>query len=201
MVCAAPREMGNTQREKPFGAGMSSFELVDLEKLISELRLRKGITFLDLGCGRGEYAIAVSGTVGNDGLVYAVDLWEEGVASLQEEISARGIKNLHAMVADVAKKVPVEENSVDICFMAASFHDLVLANAAERAIKEVVRMLKQDGSLAILEFKKIDGPPGPPLSSRLAPEEVEEKVTPHGFNKARIRATGAYTYLITFHMG
>ena len=52
--------MGNDEREKPHGAGKSSFALVDPDLVFGEFRLGGGITFLDLGCGRGEYAIAAS---------------------------------------------------------------------------------------------------------------------------------------------
>jgi ubiquinone/menaquinone biosynthesis C-methylase UbiE len=84
--------------------------------------------------------------------------------------------------------------------MATVFHDFVLANVADGALMEVVRLLKKDGFLMILEFKKMDGPPGPPLSSRLAPQEVEKKVTRYGFDKKRITETGPSTYLITFQL-
>ncbi len=191
--------MAHTQREKPLGAGQSSFGLVDTEKIFGELKLGRGITFLDLGCGRGEYAIASTKIVGDEGRVYALDLWEEGIASLQAEVSARGIKNLKAVIADAEKSIPLDDNSVDVCLMATMFHDLVLANAAAGALQQVDRVLKRDGVLAILEFKKIDGPPGPPLTSRLDPKEVEEKITPYGFKKKRITETGPYTYLITFY--
>ena len=187
------------QREKVHGAGRSSFGLVDHTKVFNELRLRRGITFLDLGCGRGEYAIAASKIIGDNGLVYGIDLWEDGIAFLQEEISAKGIKNLKPVVADIGKRLPIGDGSVHICFMATVFHELVLADASEGALKEVVRVLKGDGCLAILDFKKIDGPPGPPLTSRLTPEEVEKTVTPYGFRKEGLTETGPYTYLITFY--
>jgi ubiquinone/menaquinone biosynthesis C-methylase UbiE len=153
-----------------------------------------------LGCGRGEYSIAAAGILGLEGTVYAIDLWEEGIASLSKEAVGRDVKNLVPIVADVAKGVPLEDNCVDICFMATVFHDLVLARAADSSLTEAARMLKRDGFLVILEFKKMDGPPGPPLSSRLAPPEVEKKVARYGFVKKRITETGPYTYLITFQL-
>lgn len=180
------------------GAGRSSFRLVDADRVFSELQLKEASTFVDLGCGRGEYALVAAEMVGLEGVVYAIDLWEEGIASLSEGVTGRGVKNLLPMVADVAERVPLADNSVDVCFMATVFHDLVLANVADGALQEVARVLKRDGFLAILEFEKIDGPPGPPLSSKLAPEEVEKKVTGYGFEKERTVETGPYTYLITF---
>jgi ubiquinone/menaquinone biosynthesis C-methylase UbiE len=191
--------MKNKKQEKVPGAGRSSFALVDKNKVFGELQLEGGISFLDLGCGRGEYAIIASEIVGNEGVVYGIDLWEEGVNSLQEKASARGSKNVKAMVADAGKRIPLEDTSIDVCFMATVFHDLVLANTAEGALKEVFRVLKEGGVLAILEFKKIDGPPGPPITSRLTPKEVEKRVAPCGFRKELHAEVGAYNYLITFY--
>ena len=192
--------MENNAREKPHGAGKSSFGLVDVDLVFGEFRLGGRISFLDLGCGRGEYAIAAASIIGDEGFVYAVDLWEEGIASLREKVAAKGIKNLTAMVADVGKMITMEDNSVDMCFMATVFHDLVLAGEAEGALEEIFRVMKRDGLLAIVEFEKVDGPPGPPLSSRLAPEEVEEKVTPYGFELIKVTTAGAYNYLMIFRL-
>jgi ubiquinone/menaquinone biosynthesis C-methylase UbiE len=190
--------MKNKKRKKPLGAGRSSFSLVDQDKLFGELQLEDGISFLDLGCGRGEYAIIASEIVGNEGIVYGIDLWEEGVDLLKEEASARGSKNIKTMVADAGEKIPLEDMSIDVCFMATVFHDLVLANTSENALKEISRVLREQGVLAILEFKKVDGPPGPPLSSRLAPEEVEKRVIPYGFKRVGLKEIGPYNYLLSF---
>ena len=180
------------------GAGRSSFALVDQDKVFTELQLKGGTTFLDLGCGRGEYAVVASKIVGNEGVVYGVDLWEEGINSLRQKASARGSKNIMAMVADAGKRIPLEDMSIDVCFMATVFHDLVLANISEGALQEISRVLKKQGVLAIVEFKKIDGPPGPPLASRLAPEEVEERITPYGFDRVGHKEIGAYNYMLRF---
>lgn len=190
--------MKNKRRQKIPGAGRSSFVLVEQDKVFSELQLQGGISFLDLGCGRGEYAIIASNIVGNAGEVYGIDLWDEGVNLLKEEALARGSTNIRAMVADAGKRIPLKDLRIDVCFMATVFHDLVLANTAEGALQEVSRVLKKEGTLAILEFIKIDGPPGPPLSSRLAPEEVEERVIPYGFERVGLKEVGPYNYLVRF---
>ena len=190
--------MVDKERKKIHGAGRSSFGLVDQNRLFSTLGLSKGITFLDLGCGRGDYSIVASELVGPEGLVYGIDLWQEGIIALEEEASARGIRNIKAMVADAGKSLPVEDHTVDFCFMATVFHDLVLANSSEGALREVSRVLKADGIMAILEFKKIDGPPGPPITSRLDSQEVEERVIPHGFAKISHTEIEPYTYLLLF---
>ena len=54
------------------------------------------------------------------------------------------------------------------------------------------------GCLAIVEFDKIDGPPGPPRHIRLDPAEVEALVAPYGFARQRTVKLGPYNYLMTF---
>lgn len=186
------------RRESPPGAGRSSFELLDSGKVFRELNLKPGGIFLDMACGRGEYAIAASEAIRDEGTVYAVDLWQEGIAALREQASVKGIKSIRPVIADVSKRTPIEDQSVDVCLISTALHDFVLANTADGALREVARVLRQQGSLAILEFKKMDGPPGPPITSRLAPDEVENIVRPHGFERKRFIEVGPYNYLITF---
>ena len=78
------------------GVGKSSYDLIDPGALWAELNLPQGITFLDLGCGQGNYSLAVANLIGPTGVVYAVDLWEEGIASLQERAAREGRANLKA---------------------------------------------------------------------------------------------------------
>ena len=153
-----------------------------------------------MASGRGDYAIAASQTVGDEGLVYAIDLSEEGISTLVEKASAKGIKNIKAIVGDVGKRIPIETHSVDVCLMATVMHEIVQTRAADKALKEAARVLKSHGSLGIIEFNKVDRPPGPPIHIRLTPEEVESIVTPHGFRKEQVIDVGPHNYLITFDL-
>jgi len=42
-----------------------------------------------------------------------------------------------------------------------------------------------DGYLAVIEFKKIEGPSGPPIKIRLSEDDTENMVTIHGFRKIK----------------
>src|SRR3990172_8642303 len=80
--------------EKPVAAGKSSFDLVDKEKVFAALDLKKDTVVLDVACGVGKYSIAASEIIGNEGAIYAIDLWEEGINSLKQTIAEKGIKNI-----------------------------------------------------------------------------------------------------------
>jgi ubiquinone/menaquinone biosynthesis C-methylase UbiE len=188
---------GRIETHKPPGAGKSSFDLIDPGALWAELDLTPGITFLDLGSGQGNYALAAAEIIGPGGLVYAVDLWEEGIAALKRRAAQEGRGNLKALLAE-AGKIPLADMSVDVGFMATVLHDLVEAGTDAGALKELARVVKPGGRLAIVEFQKIDGPPGPPRHIRLDAEEVEKLVTPYGFSRQHTKKLGPYLYLITF---
>ena len=104
------------------------------------------------------------------------------------------------MVEDVSRQIPLSGGGVDTCLMATVLHDFVRMGAAEKVLDETRRVLNSQGTLAIVEFNKIEGSPGPPIHVRLDPEEVERIVSPHGFDKKRIIEVGPYNYLITFSL-
>ncbi|MEJ2727310.1 MAG: methyltransferase domain-containing protein [Deltaproteobacteria bacterium] len=183
---------------KPTGAGKSSFGLIDTSKFFREIDLKKGTIFLDVACGRGAYSLVAADMVGENGHVYAVDLWEEGISSLRKEADAKGIQNLATFVSDVAKSIPVEDDCVDVCVMATVLHDLVADKVEQQVLKEVVRVMKSESTLAIVEYHKKEGPPGPPKPVRLSPQEVDRIVSAYGFKQRRYMEVGPNNYLQLF---
>ena len=183
---------------RPPGAGSSSFELIDPALLFRELELGPTSVFLDIACGLGAYTLAAAEVVSGGGLLYAVDLWAEGIANLRSEADSRGFANIVAMVADVGVRIPVDDGTADSALMATVLHDLFQEGDAPGALRETVRVLKPGGIFAVVEFIKVEGPPGPPASIRLAPPEVEALVFPFGFARKSHLALGPYNYLMTF---
>jgi len=186
------------KKEKPLGAGHGSFDLIDSEVLFKDLRLKKDGSLLDIACGKGAYTLAAYEFVGPRGALFAVDLWDEAIAALKKEARARAIKNLTAKIADVGKKIPFADSSVGAALLATVLHDLVEEGKATTALRETARVLKHGGLLAVVEFKKIDAPTGPPRRVRLNPLEVAALVAPFGFKRAKFRDLGPDIYLLVF---
>lgn len=179
-------------------AGKSSFGMVDRNKLFDSLHLKTGMTFLDVGSGRGEYSLEACHQVGNSGKVIALDKWEVGVNDLIENALAQGLTNLSAFVNDASTGIPVAEGVVDTCLMSMVIHGFVRNGIFEKVIKEVSRVMKSNAQLAIIEWKKIQGPPGPAIDLRLSDKDIEQLVNPMGFIKEDVVALGNFLYLVTF---
>jgi ubiquinone/menaquinone biosynthesis C-methylase UbiE len=183
--------------DKPVAAGRSSFDLIDAEKAFAVIDVKPDSRFLDLACGIGAYSIEIANTIGEKGIVYAVDLWQEGIDALNREIDKRGIRNIRPIVADIRKKLPIEENSIDSCLLATILHDLSKEDR-KPTLREITRLVKPGGMLNIIEFKKIDKGPGPPLHIRLEEKEIEELVTQYGFAKIAGSDVGEFNYLVKY---
>ena len=65
-------------------------------------------------------------------------------------------------------------------------------------LEQIKTILKPGGCLAVIEFKKIEGPPGPPIKIRLSEDEVDKMVTGYGFKKLKTADIGNYNYVMTF---
>lgn len=176
----------------------SNRDPLDVERILKEIGLEVGNAFLDAGCGEGRFSIAASRIVGGSGKVFAIDISGEAISSLKEAINKKNITNIEAFTGDITERIPVEENSIDVCLMANILHGLVMNNKVESSLKQVYKVIKPGGLLGVVDFKKINGPPGPPLSIRISPEEVEETISKYGFKKRKVAEVGEYHYAITF---
>ncbi|UCF93071.1 MAG: methyltransferase domain-containing protein [Desulfobacterales bacterium] len=188
--------MTSIAKHKPIGAGKSSFELIDTAKFFHALNLRKGNVFLDVACGKGSYALKAAELVGPQGTVYAIDLWEDGIAGLKTAIEAAELPNVKAIWGDASRHIPIDNQSADVALLATVLHDFVEDQTVDGVLQEIVRVTKSDATLAIMEFKKIDGPPGPPKNIRLTPAEADRLLAAYGFRQERLIDVGPYNYLL-----
>ena len=63
---------------------------------------------------------------------------------------------------------------------------------------EINRLLKPSGILGVVDFKKIEGSPGPPMSIRLSWDEAVSIIAPFGYQMGtRDADVGIYSYAIT----
>ncbi|MDY0163939.1 class I SAM-dependent methyltransferase [Desulfobotulus sp.] len=182
----------------PIAAGKSSFGLVDTQALREALEPMEGLVILDAACGAGNYTLALARWAGLHSRIYAVDLWEEGVFELRRRIGDAGLSHVQAHVADLSQGTTLAQESVDLCLAATVIHDLVADGKVEGMLKALARTLKKEGRLAVVEFEKKPGPPGPPEALRLSPEALSTLVRPFGFSLTEIRPVGEALYLAIF---
>ena len=142
------------------GRGPSSFWMHDPDRVFAALDLKAGDCFIDIGCGPGDYSLEASRRVGNTGQVYAVDRDQRMATALADKAAAEGATNIKAMTADITVSLPFEDHHADVAFMATMLHTINLKEHGTTLFKEIRRVLKPGGRLAVIECKKEDQPWG-----------------------------------------
>ncbi|XPV77608.1 MAG: class I SAM-dependent methyltransferase [Desulfovibrio sp.] len=177
--------------------GPSSYWMHDSELVFNELRLLPGDVFLDMGCGPGDYALHAADMVGKDGIVYALDSNTNVLQEVKRRSKGVAWDNIKTIASDMTAPVPVEDASVDMCFMSTSLHCMDLATSGKTIFQEVGRVLKATGRVAVLECKKEQMDFGPPLHMRISAEDVAGTILDLGFTKSGYVDLGM-NYLVVF---
>lgn len=194
--------MTEDPRENGQWSGQHLQGVFDPARILEQIGLTRGQTLLDAGSGEGRLALPAASIVGEGGKVYAVDSSRERIQTLRRLIQERGLDQVEALVADVTEHIGVPSHSVDVCLMANVFHELAEKGVVRGELREIKRLLRPRGLLAILDFRKdVDRPPGPPLSRRVDPEEAQRLVAQHGFREKSSSEVGRYHYLSVFTLG
>ncbi|MBI5681039.1 MAG: methyltransferase domain-containing protein [Methanobacterium sp.] len=181
---------------KHFHHGKSSKDILDSKKVLNAIGLKKGDIFLDAGSGDGYMSLAASKIVGEKGKVYAVDVWEESMNILKKEIQNSEISNIEPIIADISKKIPIKDETVDICYMANVLHGFVENDNLDKVMSEIRRILRPEGIFAVVEFKKIENTPGPPMKIKINPKNVREIIEKYHLTFKNVEEVGKHHYVV-----
>lgn len=165
------------------GYGPTSFWLQSPEAVFNHLPIHEGMTFLDAGCGAGEYALYAARILGEKGHVIAVDSVKLSIETLVNTPREKGAANITGHVCDITKPLPLDAQSVDIILLSTVLHIKSVRDNAQNMFTDFKKVLRPNGMLAVLECKKEEANFGPPLHSRLSADDVEALAAPSGFKK------------------
>ena len=91
------------------------------------------------------------------------------------------VDNLINIEADITEGISeIDDETLDVILMVNVFHGFTASRKVDEAIAEFARLIKNDGKIAIMDYKKWDVPKGPPTQFRSSPDELEEAFSGHG---------------------
>jgi len=127
------------------------------------MKIHRGDTVIDFGCGIGYFSIPALDVVGEQGTVIAIDVSEEMLSELRRRAGHR--KNLSIVHADSLKGF-----TADIIILSMVLHEV---DNPKEFLQTCFTTLKPHGRVMVIDWqKKQTGTMGPPLEERLAKEDV-----------------------------
>ena len=163
------------------------------EEILTSVGLKEGMTFADIGCGDGFFSLLATKIVGKTGKVYAVDANAQFIEILKSRAREQNITNLYADISQAEEYLPCH-GCADIVFFSMVLHDFqdpakVLTNAR--------KIIKSNGLLVNLDWKKMKMDFGPPLDIRFSEHYAVTLIQNAGFKPKSNRHAGKYHYIIT----
>ena len=138
-------------------------KILPVERILREMKIKRGDTLIDFGCGIGYFSIPALDFVGEQGTVIAVDVSNE---MLQELVKRSGA---HKNLKIIHGNSPIGLKA-DIILLSWVLHEI---NNPKEFLQTCFTALKPYGRVIVIDWqKKETGIMGPPVKIRLAKDEV-----------------------------
>ncbi len=121
--------------------------------ILDLMGLKPGGNVADIGAGSGLFSRLIAQRIGPSGTVYAVDIAKSMVDHISETARAMELDNIVPVLGD-PRTPTLAENSVDVVFIAASYHHF---EYPEEMLAEIKKALRPDGLFLLLDPERIKG--------------------------------------------
>lgn len=152
-------------------------EYLNPDLIWETLDLKGPHVLVDIGAGTGFFAVLFAKKT-DGGTVYACDISDVMISWMRENLKP-GPKETLVPVKMAESSVPLPDGVADLVYMINLHHEL---EEPEKIISEACRLLRPGGKLMIIDWKKKETPQGPPLSIRVAGDEIAAQMAAAGFS-------------------
>ena len=162
--------------------------------LVSHLGVAEEMVIADIGAGTGFFALPMATAVGPKGKIYAVDLQAEMLEKLRTKLAQPQAPRNIVLLRGPSTETNVPTGSCDRVLIANVWHEI---DDFSGTLREVARLLKPGGKLAILDWRPEElPPPGPPTDHRMPMEQVKRALENERWLCLSTDLFGAHSYLV-----
>lgn len=164
----------------------------DPREIVAAAEIAPGARVAEIGCGSGWFTFELEHAIRPRGMVYALDMQP----SMLQILRAKR-ENWERILTLPCREneFELDDGEVDAVFHANVLHE---CEAPATHLREVYRVLKSGGTLALVEWNWADeeSQPGPPNTERIEPQVAQKLVQDAGFAIEERREVGPYHYII-----
>ena len=150
------------------------------EYIWSKINMENPKVLVDIGAGTGFFSVHFRDHAKN-AKFYACDISEAMVEWMKNNVCPGFPDLIPLRMKEDA--VPLENGIADLVYMLNLHHEL---DKPEKILAEAFRILKNNGIIFIVDWKKEDMPQGPPAQIRYFPEQIKAQLLDAGFKNIRI---------------
>ncbi len=122
-------------------------------EILDLMDLKPGMNVADIGAGSGFFARLMAQKVAPGGIVYAGDISESFVDHIAKTSREMGLENVKAVLGD-PKSPKLAENSVDVIFVAHTYHHFEFPYDM---LAEIKKALRPGGLFLLIDAERITG--------------------------------------------
>ena len=162
------------------------------ERIWEVLQPKPDCTLIDIGAGVGFLTIPFAEKF-PAAKVFGCDILERMVRLLHQDAEQRGLDNLEALLM-APNLVSLDNDVADIIIMGQVHHEL---DAPESLLRECRRLLKRQGSIAIVDWADEENGKSPPTGRRVPAARIRHELQDAGFRNIETHAVYKYHTFIT----
>lgn len=163
-------------------------------EVIAALQIEEGEFIADIGAGSGYFTLRLARHVGDKGRIYAVDVNPDMILHLNRRIRDLGVRNVQTILA--APDDPLlADGSLDRVFICDTWHHIP---DQARYLSLLKKLLKRGGQIVMIDYQRRELPVGPPVSMKIAREDLLRQMKDGGFRLAQEHDFLPYQYFLVF---
>ena len=167
------------------------------EAVATHFHLRAGDTVADFGAGMGNFAVALSRLVGDEGTVYACEIQKNLVEAIEGKVRNAGLSNVETIWCDLEAEngTKLKDGVLDAGILV---NTLFIMEEKEVAVKEMARTLRPGGKMFVIDWSESFGGLGPQPDQVVTAQAVKDLLEAAGLVFEREFDAGDHHYGLSF---
>lgn len=161
--------------------------------LLTDLDLKEGDVFIDVGAGNGFFSLPGAEIVGESGRVYSVDVQIDMLLDLKYRAQQAGLTDRIEIVKSEDNDANLHQKA-DFMLFAYLFHEV---EEKEIFLNNYFSFLKKGSRVVFIEWDPATREEGPPLHHRVKSEHLKSMLEQRNIKNIEIKNIDYNSYLIS----